>query len=78
VTEGNPNADGVVDFEDVLVMANNWLRQDCDGAGTCGGADIAPPGGDGIINYLDFSSTSSYWFVEALWDIGAYELQTGE
>ena len=76
--EGNPNADGVIDFEDVLVMANNWLRQDCTGPGTCGGADIAPPGGDGIVNYLDFSSTSSYWFVEALWDIGAYELQTGE
>ncbi len=78
LTEGNPNADGIIDFEDVLVMANNWLRLDCAGPGTCGGADIEPPGGDGIVNYLDFSSTSSYWFVEALWDIGAYELQTGE
>ena len=78
VTIGNPNADGTVDFEDVLVMANNWLRQDCTGAETCGGADIEPPGGDGIVNYLDFGSTSSYWLLEALWDIGAYEFQTGE
>ena len=78
VTVGNPNADGVVDFEDVLVIANYWLRENCTGPGTCGGADTAPPGGDGIVNYLDFGSTSSYWFVDALWDIGAYEFQTGE
>jgi hypothetical protein len=76
VTVGNPNADGLVDFEDVLVMANYWLRENCEGPGTCGGADIA--GDDGIVNYLDFGSISSYWFVEALWDIGAYEFQIGE
>ncbi len=78
VTEGNPNADGVVDFEDVLIMANNWLRDDCEGPETCGGADIAPPGGDGVVNYWDFGATGSNWLVEALWDIGAYEFQIAE
>lgn len=78
VTEGNPNADGIVSFEDVLIIANNWLRDDCEGPGTCGGADTAPPGGDGFVNYRDFGATSSNWLTEALWDIGAYEFQIDE
>ena len=75
VTIGNPTGDGTVDLDDVLVMANNWLRDDCAGPDTCGGTDLAPPGGDGTVNYLDFGAVNSNWFAEALCDIGAYEFQ---
>jgi hypothetical protein len=75
LTEGNPNGDGIVDIDDILVIANNWLRDDCEGAGSCGGVDMAPPGGDGTVNYLDFAVVSFNWSVEALCDIGAYEFQ---
>ena len=73
VIGGNPNDDGIVDFEDVLLIAKNWLRDDCTGPSTCDGCDTAPPGGDGIVNYRDFGPTGYNWLTEAIWDIGAYE-----
>jgi len=75
VTIGNPTGDGIVNIDDLLIIANNWLRDDCVGPDTCGGTDLAPPGGDGTVNYLDFGAVSSGWLVEALYDIGAYEFQ---
>ncbi len=71
---GNINLDYHVDFDDIIVMLDNWLRTDC----PCDGADVYPPGaGDGVINLLDFSVLAEYWLTEdTTFDIGAYELQS--
>ncbi|MHC4338505.1 MAG: S8 family serine peptidase [Planctomycetota bacterium] len=42
------NYDGVVDFEDLGTLSDNWLDYDPF-------VDIAPGGGDGIINFLDYA-----------------------
>jgi serine protease len=42
------NYDGVVDFEDLGTLSDNWLDYDPL-------VDIAPDGGDGIINFLDYA-----------------------
>jgi hypothetical protein len=75
LSEGNPSGGGVVNIDDILVIASNWLRDGCEGPGSCGGADIGPPGGDGFVNYLDFAVVNRNWLAEAFWDIGAYEFQ---
>jgi PKD repeat protein len=46
-------ADGV-DFSDLAYMAEVWLTSDQS-------ADIAPPGGDGIVNLLDFAVLAEHW-----------------
>jgi len=48
------NADGIVDIEDLSTMATDWLQ---------GGssADIAPAGGDGTIDSLDFGLLAKHW-----------------
>ena len=46
-TLGDFNGDDVVNFEDLAILSNNWLKN-------APSIDIAPPGGDGIINFLDF------------------------
>ncbi|NIP32730.1 MAG: S8 family serine peptidase [Phycisphaerae bacterium] len=48
------NSDGVVDFKDLRTLLNSWLMDDPS-------VDIAPPGGDGIINFLDFAQCSESW-----------------
>jgi unsaturated rhamnogalacturonyl hydrolase len=47
------NDDWEVDFYDLEIMSENWL-----GSST---ADIAPPEGDGIVNFLDFAEFANCW-----------------
>jgi hypothetical protein len=41
------NGDRSIDLSDLDILSNNWLEN-------APSIDIAPPGGDGIINFLDF------------------------
>ena len=51
------NDDGEVDFEDLAVLAEQWL-----GPPGTPSADIAPqPDGDGTVNLLDFAELASFW-----------------
>ena len=45
---GDFNYDGSVDYEDLATLAGYWLDYDPL-------VDIAPDGGDGIINFLDYA-----------------------
>lgn len=40
VYEGDLNSDCTVNFEDYVFIANNWMKENCDGIIFCGGADI--------------------------------------
>jgi hypothetical protein len=51
---GDLNADGVVDFQDLSMMAVAWLTNDAT-------ADIEPPGGDGIVDFKDFAVLAENW-----------------
>ena len=48
------NDDGSVDLEDLAVLAGCWLGYDPL-------VDIAPAGGDGIVNFLDFAKFAESW-----------------
>jgi hypothetical protein len=48
------NRDGRVDGYDLLTMADQWLT-----AGTQ--TDVAPIGGDGKVNFHDFSNFTRHW-----------------
>jgi len=50
---------GVYDFGDVVVLTQNWLKNRPD-------IDIAPPGGDGVINCIDFSALAELWLVPVI------------
>jgi hypothetical protein len=41
------NGDRSIDLNDLDILSNNWLEN-------APAIDIAPDGGDGIINFLDF------------------------
>jgi len=47
------NHDGKFDFYDLSIMAEYWLSN--------WAADIAPPEGDNIVNFLDFAELANYW-----------------
>jgi unsaturated rhamnogalacturonyl hydrolase len=51
---GDIDGDGDVDFDDLKILADNWLED-------YPTADIAPSGGDGIINFLDFALLAQDW-----------------
>jgi hypothetical protein len=53
---GDLTGEGIVDVEDLLIMARDWLESDSI-------ADIAPPppDGDGIVNLLDFALLAEHW-----------------
>jgi hypothetical protein len=44
----------VVDFDDLKMLTDNWLGDEPT-------ADIFPPGGDGIVNFLDFALLAQDW-----------------
>ena len=46
---------GIVDFNDLNVITDNWLTAEPS-------ADIAPPGGDGSIDFLDFAEFAKFWY----------------
>ncbi len=51
---GDFNYDGSVDLDDLRTLASNWLGDDPL-------VDIAPAGGDGIVNFLDFAKFAENW-----------------
>jgi hypothetical protein len=54
---GDITGDGKVDFEDLEILANQWLQPP-----GIPSADIAPsPSGDGIVNLLDFAVLAENW-----------------
>ena len=56
-TPGDITGNGVVDYDDILVLCEQWLQP----PGTPS-ADIAPtPTGDGIVNWLDFAVLANNW-----------------
>jgi len=75
ITKANPNGDSIVDTLDLILVATNWLRDDCQEPGSCDNCDMAPDEGDGIIDYLDYGVLNFNWLRQSLADIGAYELQ---
>jgi len=51
------NHDGIVDFEDLKLLVNNWLQTDSVFVG-----DITPsPNGDGTVNLYDFARFAQDW-----------------
>ena len=57
---GDLNNDCNTDFEDLAILANQWLQT----PGTPS-ADIAPsPNGDGIVNFQDFAAMTKDWLPE--------------
>lgn len=52
--KGDIDGDGDVDFDDLKILADNWLED-------YPTADIFPSGGDGIINFLDFAALANDW-----------------
>ena len=53
---GDFTLDGIVDERDLEVLASQWLSQPGNPS-----ADIAPPGGDNLINFLDFIILTEHW-----------------
>jgi rhamnogalacturonyl hydrolase YesR len=51
---GDIDGDGDVDFDDLDILIDNWLRDEPS-------ADIFPVEGDGIINFLDFAELAKDW-----------------
>ncbi len=56
VPVGDLNADCWVDFDDLAVLCLQWLQEPGSPP-----ADIAPPDGDGVVNFLDFAVLASRW-----------------
>lgn len=50
------NEDGAVNFEDFAILASQWLKV----PGTPP-ADIAPPGGDNFVDFLDLNEFANNW-----------------
>jgi hypothetical protein len=48
------NLDGKIDINDLAILTRYWLQNETT-------ADIAPPSGDGIINFLDFTVLATDW-----------------
>jgi hypothetical protein len=60
---GDLDDSGQVDIFDVNIFADNWLRVDCLSVG-CEGADMSPPeGGDGVVDFNDWSELAANWSV---------------
>jgi hypothetical protein len=51
---GNLDHDCDVDYNDLAILAENWLKNEPS-------ADIAPIGGDGVVNMQDFAVLASHW-----------------
>ncbi|HBG26442.1 MAG: hypothetical protein A2Y10_09990 [Planctomycetes bacterium GWF2_41_51] len=53
------NGDCRVDYEDLSVISEYWLRSDCDTINNCNGADFEPT--DGMVDFSDFSDFAIQW-----------------
>ena len=49
---------GIVDIDDLGILASYWLEQNCNAHNDCDGADIY---NDNTINFLDFTIFAEYW-----------------
>jgi beta-glucanase (GH16 family) len=57
------NGDGTVDTADLVILADNWLRNDCGIENSnCSGADYQP---DGSVDMEDFYQFSLFWLSHA-------------
>ena len=60
--DGDLNCDDMVDYNDLAVLAEQWLQQ----RGYPPYAYIAPAtNGDAMVNFLDFASVAEYWLENA-------------
>jgi len=58
---GDVSGNGVVDFDDLGLLAQQWL-----GEPGVPSADIAPaPAGDGVVNFLDYAAFAASWAQDA-------------
>jgi hypothetical protein len=53
------SGDCYVDYYDLEVIANYWMRSDCSPPGNCQGADFEPA--DGTVDFFDLSDFSPLW-----------------
>ncbi len=56
---GDIDLDGIVDFKDLFIMVNSWLKQTGE-EGWVPNCDIAEPK-DGIVNFLDYAVLAGDW-----------------
>lgn len=56
---GDFNFDCEVNYDDLAIFANAWLRTDCGTNNNCDGVDFAPV--DGTVNFVDFSAFADQW-----------------
>jgi hypothetical protein len=57
--ESDLNIDCHVDYEDLEIIVNNWLADDCAEPDNCGGADFEPT--DGNVDLADFGTFAEQW-----------------
>lgn len=53
------NRDRTVDLRDFAILALSWLQNEPSVS-----VDISPPGGDGIVDFLDLAELASHWLEE--------------
>jgi hypothetical protein len=53
------NGDCYIDYLDLYILAENWLRSDCVVPGNCQNADFAPA--NGFVDLFDFGAFSTQW-----------------
>jgi hypothetical protein len=57
------NCDGNVNLIDFAILGNQWLQ-----APGAPSADIAPDGGDGVVDYLDVDVLTEHWLEDIVSD----------
>jgi hypothetical protein len=50
-----------VNYWDLKIMVDNWLRADCTGPDNCEGADFEPT--DGTVDFYDYSDFANQWLL---------------
>ncbi len=53
------DGDCYVNYEDLKIITDNWLRTDCTAPDNCEGADFKPA--DGVVDLFDFSDFAMQW-----------------
>lgn len=59
ISDPNMDGEGVVNFKDFALMANNWKRSDCDaGNNWCGNTDLDH---DNNVDFFEIQMIALYW-----------------